>query len=97
MTDTTKTTIEKAHGCDPVGFQNDTTKDPIIAATSEDRKTLATLRARAALAGVTLYAIENDHGKTVYIVSKWALTRQLDSLDAAENWLDLVTGVKHGL
>ena len=69
MTDTTKTTIEKAHGCDPVGFQNDSTKDSILAATNAARKTQANLRARTAPAGLTLHAIKNDYEKTVYIVS----------------------------
>lgn len=57
-----------------------------------DQKRLATLRARAALAGVVLHDIEGDFGKTIYIVSRWALTRELDSLDAAEAWLKKVTG-----
>jgi len=57
-------------------------------------KRLATLKARFALAGITLCAIENDHGETVYIVSRWALTRELESLDAVEAWLTQVTGVQ---
>ncbi len=57
-------------------------------------KRLATLRARAALAGVSLFALENDHGKTVYIVSRWALTRELPDLEAVEAWLEKVTGVR---
>lgn len=56
------------------------------------QKKLATLRARAALAGVSLHTIENDHGETVYIVSKWNLTRELADLDALETWLNRVTG-----
>lgn len=59
-----------------------------------DQKRLATLSARAALAGVVLYIIEGDFGKTVYIVSRWNLTRQLDSLDAVQAWLDQVTGAR---
>ena len=55
-------------------------------------KRLATLRARAALAGVTLHAIENDHGNTVYIVSRWAMTRELADLDLLESWLQRVGG-----
>ena len=58
------------------------------------QKQLATLHARCALAGVTLHQIENDHGKTVYIVSKWALTRELADLDAVSAWLEKVTGVR---
>ena len=59
-------------------------------------KSLATLRARACLAGVTLHAIEDDRGQAVCVVSRWALTRQLDSLDAVARWLDTVAGVRHG-
>jgi hypothetical protein len=55
-------------------------------------KRLATLTARCALAGVTLHAIEDDHGKTVYIVSRWALTRELPDLNAVESWVNQLTG-----
>ena len=57
-------------------------------------KQMATLCARCALAGVTLYPLENDHGHTVFIVSRWALTRELPDLDAVSAWLDRVTGVQ---
>ncbi len=60
-----------------------------------DTKRLANLKARAALAGVTLHtAIEN--GVMIYIVSRWYLTKVLDTIGAAESWLDQVTGVAHG-
>lgn len=57
---------------------------------------LANLRARAAMAGVTLHAPTADKGQPCYIVSRWNLTRQFDSLDAAEQWLDMVSGGQHG-
>ena len=57
-------------------------------------KQFATLQARCALAEVTLQQLENDHGNTVFIVSRWALTRELQDLDAVASWLDRVTGVK---
>ncbi len=57
-----------------------------------EQKRLATLTARAALAGVVLHAIENDYGATVYIVTRWAMTRELADLNAVEAWLDRVTG-----
>ena len=57
-------------------------------------KHYATQQARCALAGVSLHRLENDHGKTVFIVSKWALTRELPDLDAVSAWLDRVTGVQ---
>jgi len=62
--------------------------------TGKHRKRLAMLRARAALAGVILYATDGDHGRAAFIVSRWALTRQLDSLDAVEAWLNFVTGAQ---
>ncbi|MDO8262192.1 MAG: hypothetical protein Q7T21_03095 [Gallionella sp.] len=61
-----------------------------------DQKRLATLRARAAMAGVVLHAIEGDCGEMIYIFSRWSMTRQLESIESAERWLDGVTGVKHG-
>jgi hypothetical protein len=57
---------------------------------SYDTKRLETLRARAALAGVVLHAVENDAGQRTYILTKWALTRDLDSLEAVSAWLDSV-------
>ena len=57
-------------------------------------KEFATVQARCALAEVTLHKLENDHGSVVYIVSRWALTRELADLDAVASWLDRVTGVK---
>ena len=72
------------------------TNNAIVAPHCDTGKQYATLRARCALAGVVLHQIENDHGKTVYIVSRWALTRELPDLDAVAAWLDCVTGVQHG-
>ena len=57
-------------------------------------KLFAKLQARCALAGATLHQLQNDHGSTVYIVSRWALTRELADLDAVSAWLDRVLGVK---
>ena len=57
----------------------------------DDQKRLATACARAALAGVILYATENDRGKPVFIVTRAAVTRELHSLETTEAWLDAVT------
>ena len=57
-------------------------------------KQFATLQARCALAEVTLHQLENDHGQKVYVVSRWALTRELADLESVGVWLDRVTGVK---
>lgn len=60
--------------------------------TAVDQKRLATLCARAALAGITLRHLEGDFVPNLFIVSKWALTRDFTDLDAVEQWLDMVTG-----
>ena len=57
-----------------------------------DSKLLANLTARCALAGVALVQSTDDRGWKVFIVSRWALTKQIDSLDAVESWLNRVTG-----
>ena len=57
-------------------------------------KQFATLQARCALAEVALHQLENDHGQKVYVVSRWALTRELADLESVGVWLDRVTGVK---
>lgn len=77
----------------------DTSKTALIHTHPDSKpfhKQLATLRARAALAGIALNAIEDDYGSTVYIVSRRAMTRQIDSLEAVTELLDLVTGGSHG-
>ena len=78
------------------GFQKtlQSTNAAIVAPAENLGKPFANLRARCALAGIVLSAIENDHGKTVYIVSKWALTRELPDLESVSAWLQKVTGVK---
>ena len=63
---------------------------------SPTQKRIATLRARAAMAGVTLCVFPDEcTGETVYIVSRWNLTKQLESIADAEAWLTKVTGAAH--
>jgi hypothetical protein len=56
-------------------------------ASADFLKRLATLKARCALDGVVLNPIENDRGRTLYIVTKSSTTRELTSLGAVEQWL----------
>jgi hypothetical protein len=56
-------------------------------ADAPEAKTVATLTARAALAGVSLVRSTDDRERVVYIASKWTLTRQLDSIEAVEHFL----------
>lgn len=55
-------------------------------------KRLANLRARCALQGVQLHVIDGDNGLPLYIVTKWALTASLDSLDNLAAWVSRVDG-----
>lgn len=60
--------------------------------TAEAGKRFATIQARAALAGVTLHALDDDAGRTIYVLTRWHLTRQLEDLDDVERWLDMLQG-----
>lgn len=60
-------------------------------------KAFATLRAEAALAGVTLHLCEGDDGKPEYVATRWALTRSFRSLDEVSEWLERVMGGAHGV
>lgn len=55
-------------------------------------KKFETLRAECALAGVALVASCDERGRAVYIVSRWALTKELPDLAAVDAWLQRVTG-----
>lgn len=52
-----------------------------------DRKILATLQAQAALLGVVLTEVEGDDGAPVYVISRWAYTRQCSSIDEVRDRL----------
>ena len=61
---------------------------------AEPDKRFETLRAQCALAGVTLHRFQADGDRAVFIVTRWALTRQLDTLDDVAEWLERVSGRK---
>ena len=54
---------------------------------AETDKRIATARARVALLGGALHVIDNDRGRPVFIVSRWALTKELADIAAVEAWL----------
>lgn len=62
--------------------------------TAADPKRLANAAARAALAGATLHALQNDDGSPLYVVTWRALTRSFDDLAAVEGWLTRFEGGK---
>ncbi len=49
-------------------------------------KRWSTVQARLYLAGFTAIRIDGDDGAPVYVVSKYALTRNLHSIDAVEDF-----------
>ncbi len=57
-----------------------------------DGKRFATARARAALRGVALHALEDDRGASLYVASQHALTRQFTDLAEVEHWLKRLDG-----
>jgi hypothetical protein len=57
-------------------------------------KPFANLQAVAALHGVALHQIEGDNGQPLYIATRWAMTKQLDTLPEVAAWLSMVTGKK---
>lgn len=89
---------EAQMGEPPAGVQSseaaqESQRTHIIGQTAFDiKKREATLRALCALEGVTLIPTFNDRGFRVYIVSRWALTKELPDLDAVEVWLKHVRG-----
>ena len=87
------TTHEKAHGCDPVGFQNDTTNDPNFPTGQREGKAFATLAARFALAGHTLTRSNPADGAVMYHAGRWGLFRALPDLEAAAQFLAVIGGV----
>lgn len=61
-----------------------------VIALALDSKRLANAKARTALWGGTLTAIDGDDGRPLFIVSRWALTKALSTLDEVDAFLDKV-------
>ncbi len=58
-----------------------------------DAKRLATAKARCALWGGVLHALEGDDGQSLIVLSRWSLTRGFQGRDAigeVERFLDSV-------
>ena len=52
----------------------------------EDAKAWATLKARAALAGHSLYRTV-DEGEVRYFAQRWSMSRGFNDLESVERWL----------
>ena len=57
-----------------------------------DAKLKATLTARACLIGCVLTSFEDDHGREVFVISRGALTKQLDTPEDVDAWLKRAGG-----
>ena len=88
----TTITHEKAHGCDPVGFQNDTTDKLNFPTGQVEGKAFASLAARFALAGHTLTRSNPADGAAMYYAGRWGLSRALPDLQAAAHFLAQIGG-----
>lgn len=55
-------------------------------------KALDTLRARCALLGIVLAITENDHGRPLYVATRWAMTKTFSSLEEVGAWLSEIEG-----
>jgi hypothetical protein len=62
-----------------------------------DHKRFETARARAALRGITLHAIESDGGTALYVATFHALTKSFTDLADVETWLERVDGRREEL
>ena len=89
----TDTTHEKAHSCDPVGFQNDTINSIDVPTAASGGKAFTTLAARFALAGHTLTRSNPADGAVMYYAGRWGLSRALPNLEAAAQFLAVIGGV----
>jgi len=78
----------------PVGSGTSTEATPqfitVATGTCNLQKRVATCQARAALAGVTLYVADDDHGRPLYIATRGPVTCQLSRVSEVELWLDRV-------
>ena len=88
----TTTPMKKAHGCDPVGFQNDTTTGADFPTAAHEGKAFASLAARFALAGHTLTRSNPADGAAMYYAGRWSLSRALPDLQAAAHFLAKIGG-----
>ena len=86
------TPIRKAHGCDPVGFPDNTTNNLDFPTRQREGKAFATLAARFALAGHTLTHSNPADGAVMYYAGRWGFSRALHDLDAAAQFLTQIGG-----
>ena len=86
-------THEKApSACDAEGLHTDTTNDLNFPTGQIEGKAFATLAARFALAGHTLTRSNPADGAVMYYAGRWGLSRALQDLEAAAQFLTQIGG-----
>ena len=88
----TNSTHQKAHGCDPIGFQNNTTDDLNFPTIDTQGKAFASLAAGYALADHALHRSDPNDGAVTYWAERWGLVRYLPTIDAARQFLEQIGG-----
>lgn len=89
------TTHEKAPGtCDSQGLETDNTDGLIFLTAEREGKAFKTLAAGFALAGHTLTRSNPADGALFYYAGRWGLSRALNDLDAAAQFLATIGGGK---
>jgi len=59
-----------------------------LAGLGAEDKRIATAQARAALAGIEVHVIDADDGRSAFIATRAAMTRQFADIGEMEQWLD---------
>lgn len=67
--------------------------EPAACTGDADRKRYCSMQARAAMAGFALRRFDDEGGRSVYVVTRWNLSRELNTLDEVSAWLDRAIGV----
>jgi len=55
-------------------------------------KVLNTIRARCAMLGIVLAVTEDDHGRPLYVATRWAMTKAFSCLEEVSAWLSGIEG-----
>jgi hypothetical protein len=87
-------TNDKA-GVTSTGQVDQENEHPNSAASTDIRKPWLNVQAKCLMAGFPASLIDDDAGKPLLVVSRWALTRNFSSVAEAETWLARVEGQRH--
>ncbi len=55
-------------------------------------KAFQTIRARCALLGIVMAITGDDHGRPLYVATRWAMTKAFSSVEEVASWLSGIEG-----